>query len=465
MQQQDPRVMQTQLAGRLGELQTALIQTNNQVVQQQILGEINNIQSQLAQINQMVNAQQQMTPYQQPVQQGYVQQQQGYQPAPQLQQQQQTYNQVPPAGNTFQPANNNQPSFDAMTGNTQQQPNSKYNNRKRNYEVYDTPPVQPNIQQQQQVEQPIEEVNVTPIIGNEYPPLVAPGLTFEKYVIGDKFKYNITGEEAVNKVKLDIDVINNCADEILVNMNVGHDVMTSSVGNYLEAILLNTEKDVIATDIENVYHIVTNKGTDADAYFTLVQDTVNLSHVTDRLKTGKDKYMLYSKLDTILAKELSKYIKHVGGLDGTLHTLTGDYDEFESHVNSITDIETKRRIVRAAEILHKSLLESIDIEKSVKETAMAEPNVLDDYYAVPVIDKTTAIYTADVEIVSTLNKMGDETLAITKTSYEVLFDTLTNVRNSNTVLSRTNKAILMTASGVYEVYYNEYIDYYTILKR
>lgn len=463
MQQQDPRLMQVQLTSRLSQLQSALVQTTNPTAQQQLLAEINAIQTQLGQLGQMINQQQQQPGYypnQQPQQyQPYTPPNTGYMAPQQQQQQPMVPYQVP--GNTFQPianANTSQPNFAAMTGATPPG-TSKYTQRKRKYDTYDTqydkPPTQENI--------PAVE-NTTPILGSEYPPLVSSNLSFKKKIIGDKYKYNITGEETMNNLELGIDILSNSDEDILVNMHIGSDVVKSDIGNYLESSLLNNNKGTVTADIVNTYNVVTNKGTDIDAYFNLIHDTMNLAHIADRLKS-KDDCMLYNKLDVLLAKELTKYLKHVGGLDAVLVTLSADYKGFEDYINGITDIETKRRITSATDILHKSLIESIRISDNAKETVLTDIDTDFNYYAVPIVDKTTVMYTVEPTLVEVLSLIEDQTLAITKTSYESLFNMITKVRNSNTIFSRTNKCIMMIATGVYEVYYNSYVDYYTILKR
>ena len=447
---QQPIPTVPQLQQRLNELQQAMLQVNDPNVQQQILQEVNYIQ-------QMLGTQ--------------LQQQQGYQPLYQPPTQQQNYQPMPEhnfnnASNTFQPAynDNNQPSFDAMTGGgTNTAGNSKYDKRVREYAVYDTPGAK-----QPAAGTVVENLSSgIPMIGSEYEPLLAIGLVAEKEILGNVYKYKITGDDRMSNTNIKLGIMNTDIDEVIVNMHIGSDVNKSDVGNFLEINLLNTpDNDILAVDVINSYGIVTNRGTSASQYFELIKDTTSLKHVVNRIAEGLDTYDLYSKLDKILASNLTHYIKHVGGLDAKLTSLTTAYEGYLEYLESLTDIEVKKRISSASEILHASLLASIDLDVAVKDSIISDTTITDEHYTVPVVDKETVIYTNLSMLMSVLNDIPMEsTLAVTKASYSALFDVLQDIRTGGTVFGTTHKAILMTASHVFEVYHNTYTDYYTIVKK
>ena len=376
--------------------------------------------------------------YQQPVYQQqpvYTQQQPAYgQPMydnfgrPVQQQQYDNFGRPLPQGG-YNATPNQMPTFG--TPYQQQQPSGGAKMGRGRYDKVDDSYVPPGYSQTQPVAQVVVDKfkSLTPLLGNEYPPILADGLIANKKEMGNYFKYSIEGQNMTNTTPSVLTVLDT-SEAVFISTDIKKDknLMDNDTLVYLKMKAIDTDAQSVAVNVINSIRVITSKGIIPDMYHSLVKRCNNLLELGNGI-AGEVKKAdsglsrdLYRNIDTFLTKKVNDCIKHTCGLSIAIESYIGDIGTLLDHVNNISEVEIRTLVKQNLDDLYSELKNGVDVPEEVfadlQEAAKSAISIISE--------KATIIYTNDSRITNSLNGIS-ETVAVNNIAHPVLFDLLTRI--------------------------------------
>lgn len=311
------------LVQELGGLQQRLLQTqNNPAAQQQINARINEINNILRQMNQ---GQQQM----------YPQQQMGYQPQQQMYPQQQMMNQQQPMQQPFRQVGINQ---GGDVTNTTLNENSRYGNVNR-ISAYNQQAS--TIQQTAPV---VEEVKPKePMPGNEYPFLLANGLTVDYKDLGAYFEYEVKGtSNDVYSTKLTT-ITEECETPELAATDAYSTIMYHCLLNHSTNALFPT------MDYKTIVDRKTFEPEDFISAFKKAETLEDLSDVlTKYIKHGSSTSRMVNMLNKLMTKSINDTIEYTAIKKQTIDSFKDDVPSLiRDVITPIQEVSVRKRFLNA----------------------------------------------------------------------------------------------------------------------
>ena len=394
-QQQQPGVMTPNaIVQEIGQLQQQLLYTNGNVqMQQQINNRINELNGYLRQIQN----QNQVPQFQQnQMQQPQYNPQQAY---PQMQQpsfQQQSYQQ-PFRQGYGTPVND--------STNTTITENSRYANRNTSrLEKYSVP----NQNQAPEPQQPIVEKPKIPLAGNEFPFLLANGLTAAIKQMGDYFEYEVKGTaEDVYSTNLAVVTDESETPEL---------ASTDEYGTIRYHCLKNNTTNGLSSTLEYV-NVSERKSFDPESFAKEFNEAKSLEEVSRLLRQNKD-----SRIVNIINKRLTNLVNENLHFNAIV-TMSMFVDNFKEDINElnevvipeIQEVETRKRCMKAVS-------RSEAVVKSWQLTYEVDDNFVVWELTIPknILYTSNKYYVEDIRDNLTLNTI----VYVTPTSHEELFNLL-----------------------------------------
>lgn len=428
MYQQSPNV--AGLQQQLQSLKTQLIYTQgNPTAQYQIQQQIALLENELRNAMAM---NQQYGSYQQQPQPMYGQQQyrpNPYQQQPQFQQQQPSF-----AMPYQQPARSD-------TVSTTMAENSRYGNR--NDEHLSRYAVQPPVHTKPDEVVVKQQINHIPLEGNEFPLLLADGLTANKTHLGDYFKYVVEGNQNFSystisvKDDSDIDVLKDTKERLYYLSKVNEN-----------ATVFGAVKDsLISIDLTND---TLNKITSSFKEDLTYDSVVKL--------LGVLKGTSFSKLlDIHLTNRLNNLIKFYVNETINIDSVQEDLMEFvDEYIPTLTSVNSRKKFKDTVNMLLQY----------IKHCQITVNKLDDKYSSVTLTEVYDTVYLTNKVIEDIVINISEENvLTITQESHEYLYDMLEKLYESSTYFKDTKVAKLSYRKSngeivyhtVYKTTYNTYI--------
>lgn len=275
----------------------------------------------------------------------------GQQVAPPQQQAQPAYPQPPYGGQQQQqarPAFANVPmnSFGTMTQQSQQQ--SPVGGANTRYGTGTGKKVEEYYQQVAPTEQQpaVVVVPAIPLIGNEYPFLLADKLTSEKQILGGYFKYIIKGN-IMNNQEVSLKILNVSEEDMVLSQDAicdGFNKSSSVINLKIRAIEDNVEN--YATEVTNLTEHIIGVETDVKLYNNMVNKATTLLELSSLLRleivNTSERYTakFLKEIDTMLTAKVNDVFKYTLGSDLVIDGFTTDTAELMQYIEtSMSDAE------------------------------------------------------------------------------------------------------------------------------